>query len=558
MIFRNLFYSLAAALSFAGIAAAEPALVYILDGSGSMWGRIDGNPKITVAKTVMSELVTGLPDGFRAGLIVYGHRRKGDCSDIEELVPLGSMDRTAALQAIRNISPKGKTPISDSIRKAADSLKGTEDDATIVLVSDGIETCGNDPCAVVRSLKESGAKFILHVVGFGIKKNDKEQLACIAEAGGGRFFQSSSAQELLSALSDVQQSVVENRPVEATSEPDKKPEPEPAVVKQEVSGKSSSIKIKAQGPGSIAFKHHDWLQKPYYWKLLDPETGEEKGRFNGLGEQLVPPGDYQLLWRQVEHGSREATLGEVFTVESGKVTEVPLLTSIRFTLPDWLKKPYYWILKDPTTGKTAARYSLLEPVLVPPGTYELIWRQVEHGAQEVDFGMVTIGPDVDNRVDLTTAAVMARADWVPEKVHYWGLKPIDSDEWIAKFGHFEPHIVPSGRYRLIYDMDEHGSSDSDLGIVTIEAGRLNELPINTGVRFIPQPGMEAPYQIEFIELDDGGNEVRTVRMIRRFGPMALKPGRYRVTYHQSEHGSSKMTIVDSFDLPAGNLVEIEL
>jgi Ca-activated chloride channel homolog len=556
MIFRNLFYSLIAVLLIAEIAAAEPALVYILDGSGSMWGRVDGKPKITAAKEVMSELVTGMPDGLRTGLIVYGHRRKGDCSDIEELIPLGSLKRTAALETIRNISPKGKTPISDSIRKAADSLKGTEDEATIVLVSDGIETCQQDPCAVARSLKESGARFVLHVVGFGIKESDKEQLACIAESGGGRFFRSSSAQELLSALSDVQQSVVENRPVATLPEPEK--EPQPAVVKQEVSGKSSSINIKAKGPGRIAFKHHDWLKAPYYWKLLDPETGEEKGRFSGLGEQLVAPGDYQLLWRQVEHGSQEVTLGEVFPVESGTVTEVPLLTSVRFTLPDWLKKPYYWSLKDPTTGENVARYSLLEPVLVPPGSYELIWRQVEHGAQEVDFGGVTIESDIENRIDLTAAVVMARADWVPKKVHYWGLKPIDSDEWVAKFGHFQPHIVPPGQYRLIYDMDEHGSSDSDLGIVTIEANKLNELPMNTGVRLIPQPGMEAPYRIEFIELDDAGNEVRTVRMSRRFEPMALKPGRYRLTYHQSEHGSSKMTIVDSFDLPAGNLVQIEL
>jgi len=86
---------------------------------------------------------------------------------------------------------------------------------------------------------------------------------------------------------------------------------------------------------------------------------------------------------------------------------------------------------------------------------------------------------------------------------------------------------------------------------------MNEFPINTGVKLIPQPGMKPPYRIKFIELNDKGEEIRTVFLRGSFDPMPLKPGMYKITYQQKDHGSI-LTIVDSFELPAGALVEVEL
>ena len=86
---------------------ASDRILFILDGSGSMWGRVDKRPKITIAQEVMSELVRELPDSFVAGLQVYGHRRKGDCTDIETLVPLGQGSTEMLVRQINGIKPKG-------------------------------------------------------------------------------------------------------------------------------------------------------------------------------------------------------------------------------------------------------------------------------------------------------------------------------------------------------------------------------------------------------------------------------------------------------------------
>ena len=534
--------------------AAEKSLIfYILDGSGSMWGRVDGKIKIQVAKEVMTTLLKETPPGIDCGIVVYGHRKKGDCTDIEMIVPMGALQKETAIEKINRVSPKGKTPISASISMAVDKVKGSEAASTIVLVSDGIETCGKDPCTVVKNLKNSGINFVIHVVGFNVKKDAAKQLACIAEAGGGNYFSTTNATDLLAAMNQIKESVVEKKEIAPP------PTPEPEVITQKVSKKTTSIRIKAKGPGTVKLKYDNWLKPPRYWKLVDPETGEGKGRFQGLGDQLVPPGEYQIVWRQSEHGHGEVTLGEVITVESRKTTEVILKTGIRPVTPNWVKPPRFWGLRDPATQKIIAHFNSLAPQLVPSGVYDLVWRQDEHGSGTLALTKVNIQPDKLNDVALSTALNPVPADWVPKKLRYWELHDVTTGKPVAHFRlGLLPQLVPSGTYRFIYKKNEHESSNSDLGEVTIEKGKMNDFPIHTGVKLVPQPGIKPPYKIEFIELNDKGEAVRTIFMQRSFDPMPLKPGTYKITYRQDEHGSSTLTLMDSFELPEGALVEVEM
>ena len=181
-------------------AAEEGDAILVLDASGSMWGQIDGEAKIGIAKTVLGDLLTDLPAERRLGLVAYGHRRKADCTDIEELAAVGA-DRTAIASAVKALSPKGKTPMAASIKLAAEKLKSTEEKATVVLISDGIETCEPDPCGVAASLEQAGVDFTIHVVGFDISEENAEaQLKCLAENTGGQYISASNADELGAAL----------------------------------------------------------------------------------------------------------------------------------------------------------------------------------------------------------------------------------------------------------------------------------------------------------------------------------------------------------------------
>src|SRR5690606_10804752 len=185
--------------------AAANDTVLVFDASGSMWGQIDGGPKITIAREVVQGLLDDLPPERRLGLVAYGHNRKGDCSDIQTLVPVGT-DRDAIGKAIAGVNPVGMTPMTAAVEHAADVLKSTENQATVILVSDGQETCHKDPCQAAANLKKMGIGLTVHTVGFGLGAEEagaKGELSCIAEATGGRFFVADDADELRAALDQI-------------------------------------------------------------------------------------------------------------------------------------------------------------------------------------------------------------------------------------------------------------------------------------------------------------------------------------------------------------------
>lgn len=198
-----------------GAAAADPPppLVLVLDASGSMWGRIGGDSKIEVARRVLDEVVVGLPDESRTALVAYGHRREGDCADVETVIPLGPLERDRLLGAVQALNPKGKTPLTDAVEQAFGIAAGAGAATTVVLISDGLETCGGDPCGAVRATRDSGVDFVLHVVGFGISEDDVSSLECAAQAGGGLYFNAESGTQLAAAL---QQAVEPAPPAAAT------------------------------------------------------------------------------------------------------------------------------------------------------------------------------------------------------------------------------------------------------------------------------------------------------------------------------------------------------
>ncbi len=199
---RQMLVAVVAALfSVVSLAAAEEGdSILVLDASGSMWGQIEGEAKISIAKTVLGELLVDLPVERRLGLIAYGHRRKGDCTDIEEVAAVGA-SRAAIGEAVNALSPKGKTPMADSVKLAAEKLKYTENKATVILISDGIETCEPDPCGVAAALEQAGVDFTVHVVGFDVtEENAQAQLQCLAENTGGKYVSAGNAEELNTAL----------------------------------------------------------------------------------------------------------------------------------------------------------------------------------------------------------------------------------------------------------------------------------------------------------------------------------------------------------------------
>jgi Ca-activated chloride channel family protein len=144
------------------------------------------------------------PYDLKLALRAYGSTSpsdSADCADSRLLVPFGEENREPIRYAIAALRPLGQTPIAYALNQAARDFGTLQDDRAVVLVTDGIESCGGDPVQAARELREQG--ITVHLIGFGIGNGadgDTASLQAVANASGGRYVTAGSAAELKEAL----------------------------------------------------------------------------------------------------------------------------------------------------------------------------------------------------------------------------------------------------------------------------------------------------------------------------------------------------------------------
>ena len=208
-------------------AGTEPTygrMILLLDSSGSMAEPAGGGQtKIAAAKSALREVVGTLPPDAQVGLRVFGatvfsRDDKGACEDSQQVVAPGTDNRDDLLAAVEEYEPYGETPIPFALEQAAADL-GDEGARSIMLVSDGESTCAPDPCETAAELAEKGIDLQINVVGLSVSGAAEDQLRCIADAGGGNYYDVNSAAEIESQIIRVAQRAVrpftlEGQPIE--------------------------------------------------------------------------------------------------------------------------------------------------------------------------------------------------------------------------------------------------------------------------------------------------------------------------------------------------------
>ena len=155
-----------------------PALVIVLDASNSMWGQVNGKTKIEIARTELNKLLAKPELSSQAQVMVYGSQSKSSCTDIKRLDE--GADSEALSKAINQIRPLGRSPIGAALKQAASNIQGQ---GSIVLISDGTESCDQDPCAIAKELKQQQPGLKIYAVSLQTE-NQNQTLTCIAESSG--------------------------------------------------------------------------------------------------------------------------------------------------------------------------------------------------------------------------------------------------------------------------------------------------------------------------------------------------------------------------------------
>lgn len=162
-------------------------MLFLLDASGSMYAEWGSSIRMDVAKKILVDLVDSLKAdaSLELALRVYGHQynlRYKNCQDSKLEVPFRQNNHDEIINRIKRLQPQGVTPIAYSLEQSANDFK--VDPAyrnIIIIITDGIESCGGDPCAVSQSLQKKNIFLKPFVIGMGMKDEEIQQFDCVGQ-----------------------------------------------------------------------------------------------------------------------------------------------------------------------------------------------------------------------------------------------------------------------------------------------------------------------------------------------------------------------------------------
>ena len=176
---------------------------FLFDASQSMYGKWQTGAKIDVAKKLMNQLLDSLkyvPD-IELALRVYGHQKPfppQDCDDSRLEVPFAKGNITKIQEVLRNVTPRGTTPIAKSLELCGNDFPQEKSRNIIILITDGIEECGGDPCATSAALQKKGIVLKPFVIGLGLDADLKKMFDCV-----GKFYDAENETMFEAALNIV-------------------------------------------------------------------------------------------------------------------------------------------------------------------------------------------------------------------------------------------------------------------------------------------------------------------------------------------------------------------
>jgi len=176
----------------------------ILDASGSMRTLLGKQTRWATAQAVLKDVVNKLPKDFSVGLRAYGHTlpstNPATCRDSSLVVPVTPIDPASLLAAAGKLAPRGETPLVYSILQTPADLKSVGG-GTVILITDGEESCKGDFVAAAKTLKDAGLNLTLNIVGFTLKPSPATAaLSGLAESTGGHYYPAASGESLARAI----------------------------------------------------------------------------------------------------------------------------------------------------------------------------------------------------------------------------------------------------------------------------------------------------------------------------------------------------------------------
>lgn len=496
---------------------AYGSMYVVYDSSGSMWGELsDKSRKYEAGRSALSTLLETSMTGREIAFRAYGHRQKADCRDSELIVPFSSAENVVAeiQDAMTEIRPTGKTPISYSLREALKDFGDRKGD--ILLISDGIETCDVDPCELMREWQSSNVNIRVHVVGVGLTDFERQAMACIANTSGGEYFDADSAESFAEAVTDAS-AAIEKPPASEEIETGDAEQTEPA--------QRYALIIKGADKEGRSFRLTGTHAK----------DGVELGVITSTGRYGVEgPGDYEVtVGALLQDGTAYKPVKMPITVTEPGDTIVDVLV----TRPAIVSAKFVENGEDHPgshvtayqNGKEVFGFRAFDEVLARPGKYTFRAEPNDDNSLSLtetllDGEHTELIFDLAKTIGFYIEFVLPNGDTFKRGSELWD----NGEKVYSVFGSSNPTTIVPGVYEL--RADDQNLPLTPVEIDLTEDGKTYQVPIEAGwVRISYRPsdfdyvGNKPPTNA-FLESLDRGN----AKYSRVNTSIPVKPGRYQV------------------------------
>jgi len=165
-------------------AAQTTRVLFVFDASNSMKTMYDGKPRIEKAKELFYKFIDSLNNrkNYEFALRMYGNTVKyppGDCNDSRLMVSFAKNNIQKIKDLVAAVQPTGITPIEHSLTQSANDFPDTKSINTIILITDGIEECGGDPCKAKLALQDKGIILKPCIIGIGLTIEQAKAFDCV-------------------------------------------------------------------------------------------------------------------------------------------------------------------------------------------------------------------------------------------------------------------------------------------------------------------------------------------------------------------------------------------
>ncbi|MFZ4614318.1 MAG: vWA domain-containing protein, partial [Bacteroidia bacterium] len=179
-------------------------VLFVFDCSLSMSKKWENSTNMDISKKILQNTVDSLSrlEDVQVGLRLYGHQHtvspNRDCKDTKLEVPFYKGNTAALKQKIKEAQPRGTTPIAYTLEQCGNDFPDNNSRNIIILITDGVEECNGDPCAISAALQSKGVILRPFVIGVGLDENFRKTFECV-----GKYFDAANEKSFKNAMNVI-------------------------------------------------------------------------------------------------------------------------------------------------------------------------------------------------------------------------------------------------------------------------------------------------------------------------------------------------------------------